>query len=366
MRFVLNIGMHKTGSSSIQGTFADYDVGSKRYLSVGHPNLSGLLSTLFLTTPENHQTHRRNMRGPRDVAQLRDQFHGKVDAFLDGTPSDATVFASAEDLCLFDHEEVERLARWTQTRFDDVTIVGYARPPHSFMSSAMQQRIAGGVPWSARQLFPRYRDRFQPYDDVFGRGRVELVKFAPDALVDADVVIDFADRVGLERGSYAISRANEGRRAGTIAALLSHRVHVGQPSRYPGSPRDNSTLVDLLRALGGERLEIAPEVAAAVASSRLADLDWISERVGDPDFNDIPTVSETPPKPGTLRIADKEDLLARAAAELPAVLRLAADYAVREQDPKLTAMAVDLLLQMIRSNHGRSGGTPASTPKRPV
>ncbi|MFN7003887.1 MAG: hypothetical protein ACK4NW_10725 [Roseinatronobacter sp.] len=346
MRLVLNIGMHKTGSSAIQQSLHGFERNGVSYFNIGLPNHSAIFATMFMPNPESYGAHRKNTRSLEDVHELRDKFFrrsAKLRRKLDGFH---TVIGSAEDLVLMDVPTLIALRDWAENNFDDIALVGYVRPPLSFMTSSLQQRVAGGVGWSFRKLYPHYRDKFEKFDTIFGRERVTLVKFDRATLHAGDVVLDFARRAGVDLRPEDVISANESRSLETTAALNAQRVLGRGWLNYPGSPRDNNALVTALRALGTGKIVLHPETMAAVVARHKDDLDWMAARLGV-DFVDTPS-ADAAHDPNAIRT--EEDFLTIASGQLPQILDLIrAEAGDRQVDPQIVANAVDMLLDLIRT-----------------
>ena len=345
MKLVLHIGMHKTGSTSIQKTFDNYARGGIYYLGFFNPNHSALYPTLFMENPEKYGAHKKNNRSMAEVEELKARFSKKIETFIDGLPDDATVVSSAEDLIMLKASELKALKAWAEKRFSQIHVIGYVRPPASLMTSSIQQRIVGGVKSQFSDLYPRYRQKFERFDDVFGRENVELVKFDKASLMHGDVVRDFAARIGADLPPTEVETANESRSLETTAVLYAQRALGRGWMKYPGSPRDNNTLVSRLKSLGGGKIVLDPDVMAEILAEQADDLDWITERLGG-DFSDV---GKKAPAEGQALIGKADDFLSIAAGKLPEVLDLIkAEAANREVDPQIVANAVDMLLDVIR------------------
>jgi hypothetical protein len=359
MKLVLNIGMHKTGTSAIQQSLGRFDRDGVRYLPLGHPNQSAIYATMFMAEPHTYGAHRKNSRSPADVAALRDKFSQGYEEAIAKARADGieVLMSSAEDLVLMSEDTLARLRDWAEARFSDVVLVGYARPPVSFMTSALQQRVAGGVKWTFRNLYPGYRERFESFDRVFGRDRVILKKFHRDRLKNGDVVQDYAAHAGLEISPDEVISDNQSRSLQSTAALQAQRVLGRGWLRYPGAPADNHKLVDRLRGLGTDKIVLHPDVVTRIVGANQDDIDWITDRLGV-DFVDAPAPGAEN-SPGV--IAGQEDFLHIAGQQLPGVLDLIkAEVGTREVDPQIVAQAVDLLLDVIRDTpKGKPGAKPA-------
>jgi hypothetical protein len=184
----LHIGMHKTGTSSIQETlFRNRSILAEAgyaYLD-GRGNHSGILYAAFSGTPEKLAGHRR--AGQRDRATLlarAAQVRARLDAFLRDAGKPNAVM-SGEALSRLAPPDVRAMLEFFRARVDRITVIGFVRPPRSFMVSAIQQRIRGGrqETRAVSADWPRYRRKFGAYLDAGDLAETRLAVYARSELV---------------------------------------------------------------------------------------------------------------------------------------------------------------------------------------
>lgn len=348
MKLLLNIGMHKTGTSAIQQSLKRFNNKTVRYLPGIGANHSALYSTLFLENPSTYGAHKKNSRTPEDVKSLRDNFESKfLGAIKKCRQQGASVLlSSGEDVCNLDLASVERMRGWLFENFDEVELVGYVRPPASYLTSALQQRVRGGMPINIEQMYPNYRTRFEKFDIVFGRERTTLVKYDRANLYRSDVVLDFCKRASVEFDPDEVVKENQSRGLETISTLYAQRRLGRGWINYAGSPRDNVKLVNALAALGTTPITFSAEKLQSIVDQNSEDLDWISERVGQPIRDASISKSENS------EIENSDHLLALSGTNLPGLLDIIKnEVGTKTVDPQIIANAVDLLIDVIRVNN---------------
>ena len=262
-RFFIHIGMHKTGSSSIQESFFN---SRERLLSRGinylslAANHSGSMYTLF---SEHAHAYRPNLRRgadtPEKAAIRREAIRGDLIRELEGNKS-AKFIVSGEDLSRLRLAEVTRLRDTLLPHASGFTIIIYVREPYSFLSSAVQQRVQRGFSfdqiWREPHL-PNYRARIEPYIAAFGRENVDIRMFPP---IDCggDVVRDFVAAIGEtddsdpRRGERADQRLAQPRSDDDPRA--GEPTPSDRPSRAIGQSRSRS------HSQADRRIEICPSV----------------------------------------------------------------------------------------------------------
>ena len=292
-RIILHAGMHKTGSTAIQEVFGTHGVAGVDHPGGARANLSDMVLLLFAEGPLLDKIHaarwphlsRRALLRAR--AQQRDRLSARIGAWLEsGT---APLFlVSAEDISApdFDRAAVARMAAFFH-RFDAETHVhAYARAPASFMQSAFQQRVKqekpGAVDLDAANLWPRYRARFEPLDDVFGPDRVHLRAFDPDAFEGGDVVADFAGWLGVGPVTAPRGRANDGLSCEAVCVIFCRLAGL-LAQDYPApdlAARFRATPARALAGFGTRRFAFSRTFLEPAQAAGRADLDWIEARLG--------------------------------------------------------------------------------------
>ncbi|NDY93098.1 hypothetical protein [Ideonella livida] len=141
-RCILHVGLHKTGSSSIQETlYRNASLRGAHYLDLGEANASGMVKLLFGGAEQASQTPLARQQGDeaaRDLARKR------LDrALAEVGPADTVIF-SAEALSRLSIHGLQALQAALAPQFQSIEVVGYVRDMPGFMASAFQQRVKGG------------------------------------------------------------------------------------------------------------------------------------------------------------------------------------------------------------------------------
>ncbi|GHE20545.1 hypothetical protein [Halomonas urumqiensis] len=281
---IIHIGMHKTGSTSIQETLSRINMADMEYLDLGHSNHSGFLATCLLKHPELYHNHFRNGLNREGALNLQSDYLTKLHSTLLHCSSRRAI-VSAEYLSQpgVSIGELVKLNNFLSDYASRIKIYGYVRSPVGFMQSAFQQRLKGGgrVQLNAQQLYPCYRARFEKYDKVFGRDNVELIPFKVDSLAKSDVVHDFAQRIGVSLSGSEIFRANESLSLEAVSLLYAFCNFGVLASPYQGFTNDHHRLVRVLSTLGESKLAFSGSLVENVLDANHDDLSWISHRVGE-------------------------------------------------------------------------------------
>jgi hypothetical protein len=272
----LHIGTHKTGTSSIQTAFNGFSNPHIRYASLGAPNHSLALHTLFAQHPERHHLHVNNQRGAAEVDVFRKTVARNLEREL---AVDGDLILSGEDLCELKRDEVQELAAYFASRSARVRVIAYYRDPLGFSASSLQQRVKAGLDEFCL-IQPEYRRRIEHYVEVFGRENCDLRRFDRRAFPEGSVVRDFAGHLGIDSGAVAAVSTNTSMSAQAVSCLL-------YMNRSLGIPRESEVFFDLRRRfvdwlipqLSGEKFTLPEALFAAAMDSE--DIRWMESLTQD-------------------------------------------------------------------------------------
>ncbi|GAB5374277.1 MAG: hypothetical protein AcusKO_07390 [Acuticoccus sp.] len=201
---IIHLGMNKTGASSIQKAFRDYDDGRMRYLQLGMPNHSKALSTVFSQAPERHSAYQARGYSKSDVDVEKNRFLKRLSTEL--AYERERFVTSAEGLLDLSLNEIAALKTFLDERKLKPRFVAYVREPRSYTSLVFQQEVRQGLgEFSVSRL--RYRALFEKFIELFGRDAIEFAHFESEQLEDGSVVTDFVNRIGADPGHLADAQA---------------------------------------------------------------------------------------------------------------------------------------------------------------
>src|SRR4029078_13590590 len=219
-RCIIHIGMHKTGSSSIQRSLRRMDDARFLYPRLGgRYNHSLPIYCLFASEPERHHLLRASR--PEEITQYKASVAedlARSIAALEGR----TLLISGEDISTLPEADLPSLKSHFE-RYFDVTIVGYVRPHAAFMASVFQQGVKNGrEKFAPPRLYRNYRSLFGKFDQTFERDNVWLYKFDANDFPDRCVVQHFCTQIGFRFAKDKIVRVNDSISVDAVAALYSY------------------------------------------------------------------------------------------------------------------------------------------------
>jgi hypothetical protein len=332
----IHIGMHKTGSTTIQRTLSRIrSHGSWKYLTLTKEcdNLNEAMFVMFASNPLRHHTFRNQRTAPEEIAVMGMKFRKDLEKRIRASTAE-TIILSAESLDQMDTQGVVRLEEFLRPLFHEIRVIGYVRPPAGLVSSSFQEKVKHGKrKFEFSKCAPAYRFRFRKYDKVFGPDRVDLFKFTPKEFTNQCVLADFCERIGIVLPpDTRVKRINEGLCKQACAILFAyHQLGPGYGSgKYV--TRENRCLVKSLIAMRGTKFKLAPELVAPVLMEHAADIHWMEKRLG--------TTLAEPLHQDEDAIMSEQDLLIITPADLRGFARSFANV-VRVPEPVLPAITGD-------------------------
>lgn len=315
MKAILHIGMHKTGTSSMQASFAQQAPVGVSYFAPGGDNLNAWVRTLFDGDAALEDLSKLRGIPVDDIKQNRAPQLAQTNAFVADCTEPSILF-SAERLTYSSPGAVARLRDWLAQHFETVEVYAYIRDPLAFVRSSYQQRIKSLAPDETfdRDL-PIYRKRFEKFEEVFGTVNYRL--YRSGQLKDRDVVLDFTDWIGAEYDPAHSLRVNESLSLEALAYLVAYRRGYRRQKDGPRPSRLMKPLLAQLLEHKGRRWSLAPKTQNKIIKDISEDCDWMDARLPEPlkreddpaditiaEANDfIPVALETFPEMRDLLIA---------------------------------------------------------------
>lgn len=278
-KLVLHIGMHKTGSTSIQHALGERRSSSHHYMRLGQANHSVPLIRLYHPNPFQHFSVVRTGMDQEAMEEHKSALQTRIFKQLKNRPEDIFVI-SAEWLSSAPTSALEDIRGQFAPYFKSIEVYGYVRPPASYLTSMFQQEIKTGkaefsVSW------PNYRKRLEHFDVVFGRDNVHLKPFDTKTFLDGNVVSDFSAWSRLEiPTSHDRPKRNLSLSAAAVSLLFLYRTQDGPRIGSPELQQQDDKFQTALRSLISPPFALNPQFVTDAIEENEADLDWIDDRLG--------------------------------------------------------------------------------------
>jgi hypothetical protein len=299
---IIHVGMHRTGSSSIQRSLHGFSNGEIVYGQFGkQPNHSIPLSSLFAPDPATPWLHQLAGRTGEQLQSYIDRMRIELENNL-ANAGDRTLLFSGEAVSLLPQEGLQKLHAFLKSRFENISVVAYIRPPAGYISSSFQQRLRAGGHGGFEPIYRSYKKSFSGFDEVFGQENVLLWKFSPETFPGNCVVRDFCRRLGIALPASRIIRINESM-SREIATLLYIYSKFAEDLGFEKlTVRMSLNLIGGLSGVGGVKFRFAPSLIGPLLEKNQEDIEWMEARLGQPLKEDF-----SRDRPGD--IGEESDLL---------------------------------------------------------
>lgn len=269
----LHIGMHKTGSSSIQNYLdenrSELLKSGFYYAEMGGANHSGPFLYCLGFEPAK-DTEIANLKIAPDELNRRVLFYkGKLADSLKGNYSD--IIFSAESIIKLTRNELLDFKENLLKYVDEIKVYCYVREPMPFMVSSFQQIIKTMPVFLDNQnLYPNYQEKLEKFESVFGSVNYRL--FSRDTLFQGDVTADFCSWIDLPY--FGAEETNN-----SLGALAVKFLYKFQHLRNEIIVRQSSLelIENTLSKLPYQKVILPTKEMARMINDNVPDFIWMSE-----------------------------------------------------------------------------------------
>ena len=280
----LHVGMHKTGTTSLQVNLAKMKktVGW-RYIKVGgRANMGKALCAMFASNPQNHSAFDKLGIPLEEIIVEGEKLKKKLRKAILKTKQE-TIIISAEALSVaIDKKGIVALKEFLEPLCEEIRVIGYVRPPLGFKISIFQEAVKHGK--SVFDIADRkvhYRKRFKKFDEVFGRENVILRKFDPANFSHHCIVADFCEQIGIEGPARSdIERTNESLTREACGLLFAYRKFGPGYGIGEDVIKENSRIIAPLFGISGSKLKVSKALLKSALGAERRDIGWMEKRIG--------------------------------------------------------------------------------------
>jgi hypothetical protein len=304
----LHIGLHKTGTSSIQTTLFNnrkklltHDINYAQ-LSDG-PNHSIILLPLFRRAPHRYRTNR--LAGIDTEEKAAKKNASSLVALRDALKSNksASIVFSGEGIAGLPANRLEQLRAELEPYAARFRVIAYIRDPYSTTNSMIQQRVRRGQTYQEiieAPPYPRY-SRIQASIEVFGRENVDIRMFDPGHFVHGDLIADFLAAIGATpelAKELEVSRTNVA--LSHEAAYLLHEInkHSLHEEKIGPDLIKQPEIIRWLEQIPGQPYHCPPKLLKAAQPFIVQELKGLRKMLGEKVFPDRPAFSARAPRWG--------------------------------------------------------------------
>ena len=205
---ILHIGMHKTGSTSIQAALAGYDDGRAFYARFPESNHSSAIRGTFSTRPETYHQWQKLGLDSEEIQRRCKQYREQLAAELSRADRHMLII-SGEGIGLLDDAGKQELLEFIGQYVSRVRVVCYLRAPLGFAASYLQQNIKVGRRTLPNIVPTEYKKRLGIFAQELPDDDLAVRAYDRASFPDGSVVADFCQVCGLESGRVAGTSVNE-------------------------------------------------------------------------------------------------------------------------------------------------------------
>lgn len=278
---IIHYGMHKTGSSSIQKTLQrNLQDSNFYYLDINSSgNHSKPIQNAFSNKTKNIVSD-HNKTDQIEAIRRGNHLRYIIENELEKAGNRVTII-SGESISIMPQESLVDFRGTLSKYFDDIQLVGYIRPPASFIESAFQQVVKGGASdFNLRRLYPHYRRNFSRIESVFGQENVSYWNFDTKSFPSGCVVTDFCSRIGIEINQNSIIKVNESLSLPAIKLLYTFRKFSYEVNAKRLSTAEEHVLINALSDLDGPKIKFHSSLLRPILRDNRSSTKWMERRLG--------------------------------------------------------------------------------------
>lgn len=274
-QLILHVGMHKTGTTSIQQSLDGFSGAGIRYVRLSDQNHTRPMAAAF--APEDSPDERRRSgHTAEQIARLKEDTRVRLHSELSNEEFHTFVI-SGEGLVYLPPASLRELRKFLLGYVDRIHVFAYVREPVGYSCSAFQQRVKAGYGGYALGQ-PNYRNRFARFISVFGRENICFKVFSRNTLHDGSVVADFCKHwdIPLEAGREVRSNESLSEPALKLVHLFNRSGRSEADTR--ASKKAMATMIQSLRDHFEGKFDLPAQFHGAVTNTE--DMDWLDQHFG--------------------------------------------------------------------------------------
>lgn len=271
----LHVGLPKTGSTSIQKSFRDFENDAVVYPKSQWPNHLQYFTISFSKRPLELPYFKRTNLSDEAVLKRVAEVRQELDRLITGRKD--VIFSGETILDYLKSDEVTDLIRYLKAAFDRIQVIAYIRPPASLLPSQFQEKLKKGLT-QFKLPPPRFRERFGTLIEDVGTENVTFIRYNRADLIGGDVLVDFSRRVGLEGPPKPVEPVNESLSAEAIATIF--KQNQSNKGRLPDAKfRKRSIAIQKkMKTIQGTTFGLSDELVMNHLKEHAEDIAWM-ERV---------------------------------------------------------------------------------------
>ena len=194
-QLILHIGIHKTGSTSIQAALKGYNKNKVKYVAFEEINHSIPMYTIFSENRYNYHIWQKVGISNEDIDKKKNTYLNiLMKEFMNNKVE--TLIISGEDLSGLKDHEVKKLSEFLTAQQITTTVICYVRDPLSWAVSASQEMAKNGG--TTPNLDNMFEFRIQKYIKYFGKKNIKVFDYEKSSVSEKSIVRHFSRELSID------------------------------------------------------------------------------------------------------------------------------------------------------------------------
>lgn len=172
---ILHIGLHKTGSTTIQEALSHLSDTNTRVASFREKNHSIPMSTIFSERISKTRAYVKRGISPAEVLEKKAHYLSLLSKDIEDTSFERLIL-SGEAMSIFSSDEKQSCVKYFHERECKVKVIALVREPLDWVRSATQQKAKAGAKGFVKDT-PNYRAKLEGYLNCVGQEHMQVYDF---------------------------------------------------------------------------------------------------------------------------------------------------------------------------------------------
>ena len=274
----LNLGMPKTGSTSIQRAFSGYETETLICPQLIRDNHSIIIKSSYMIDPKGRRPFKFSTRTNSQIRKIQERRKQLLDNALN---TEKDVFLSGETvLGDLSANELNNMFSDLNSKFDQVKVICYVRPIEQLAASLFQQRIKGIGKHNFSVPIPRYQKFFSNLLKILPRENITLARFNRADLEGGDVVTDICKRLGVTPPKTENTLANQSLSTEAVSVMYVFNRLLSNKVESPVHTKLAAKLLENLISFGDTKFGFSEEIISAHVKAYAKEIAWMENHAG--------------------------------------------------------------------------------------
>jgi len=240
---ILHIGLHKTGSTSIQKALKGYNKDGVKAIGFEQENHSVPMYTIFSESRYEYHIWKNSGANKDQINQYR-QTNLKILTDHVNDENNDKLIISGEDMCSLSAEEKHKLIKFFTKLDISVKVIVYVRSPIDWLASVYQERAKNGRT-PIGKIATNYEYTLKPFLELLGKNNILVFSFNDVQKNYGSIINHFSDILKIKLPD--LNKENISLTEFQLALVCSLNSIKLQTNGHPHRYRIRSKIIDIIR-----------------------------------------------------------------------------------------------------------------------